>query len=36
MADKILPAAEINQIHFSRMREDKITEKYELLYSYKF
>jgi hypothetical protein len=31
---QILPPAEITQIHFSRMREDKVTEKYELLYSY--
>jgi hypothetical protein len=29
-----LPSAKIDKIHFSRMREDKKTEKYELEYSY--
>jgi hypothetical protein len=35
MNSKSLPTAEITSIHFSRMREDKQTEKYEMLYSYK-
>ncbi len=30
----IFPSASITEIHFSRMRENKITEKYEMLYSY--
>jgi hypothetical protein len=29
-----LPSAKIDRLHFSRMREDKKTEKYELIYSY--
>jgi hypothetical protein len=32
----MLPSTNITQINFSRMREDKKTEMYELLYSYKF
>lgn len=35
MKERILPSAKISEIHFSRMREDKITEKYELMHSYK-
>ena len=31
----ILPSTKITQINFSRMREDKKTEMYELLYAYK-
>jgi hypothetical protein len=30
----VLTNANIDRIHFSRMREDKLTEKYEMLYSY--
>jgi hypothetical protein len=35
MKERILPPANLDFIHFSRMREDKVTEKYELMYSYK-
>jgi hypothetical protein len=34
MNNKSLPSAEITKVNFSRMREDKKTQKYELLYSY--
>lgn len=34
LKDKILPSAEINKINFCRMREDKLTQKYEVVYSY--
>jgi hypothetical protein len=34
MSDKNMPSAEITHINFCRMREDKKTEKYELLNSY--
>jgi len=30
----VFPSAQLKEIHFSRMRENKITEKYEMLYSY--
>jgi hypothetical protein len=34
LSTSALPDAQIDRIHFSRMREDKKTEKYELVYSY--
>jgi hypothetical protein len=36
LADKPLPASSIEQINFSKMRENPETQQYELLYSYKF
>jgi hypothetical protein len=35
LAERPLPASTIEQINFSRMRENPQTQKYELLYSYK-
>ena len=32
--NKTMPQASIEKIHFSRMREDKLTEKYEMIFSY--
>jgi len=34
MNNNSLPTASIEKIHFSRMREDKQTERYEMVYSY--
>ena len=34
MNSNSLPTASIEKIHFSRMREDKQTERYEMVYSY--
>lgn len=31
----IFPSVSLSEIHYSRMRENKITEKYEMLYTYK-